>query len=104
MHSNKPKRTTDDLTVVLTIGHSTHTVEEFAIPRLVVIRPCDGSETAYAWRVAIETQDRPVALVLTRQDVPPLDRSRGDAWRRDWPRPLCGASAPGTALMREYDR
>ena len=47
-----------------------------AIPRLVVIRPCDANETAYAWRVAIETQDRPVALVLTRQDVPTLDRSR----------------------------
>ena len=32
--------------------------------------------TAYAWRVAIETQDRPVALVLTRQDVPTLDRNQ----------------------------
>ena len=47
-----------------------------AIPRLVVIRPCDANETAYAWRVAIETRDRPVALVLTRQDVPTLDRNR----------------------------
>ena len=47
-----------------------------AIPRLVVIRPCDANETAYAWRVAIETHDRPVALILTRQDVPTLDRSR----------------------------
>jgi transketolase len=47
-----------------------------AIPRLVVIRPCDANETAHAWRVAIETQDRPLALILTRQDVPTLDRSR----------------------------
>jgi len=47
-----------------------------AIPRLIVIRPCDANETAYAWRVAIETRDRPVALILTRQDVPTLDRSR----------------------------
>ena len=46
-----------------------------AIPRMVVIRPCDANETAYAWRVAIETQDHPVALVLTRQDVPTLDRN-----------------------------
>ncbi|MEO8049168.1 MAG: transketolase [Acidobacteriota bacterium] len=46
-----------------------------AIPRLVVIRPCDANETACAWRVAIETQDRPVALILTRQDVPTLDRN-----------------------------
>ncbi len=47
-----------------------------AVPRLVVIRPCDANETAYAWRVAIESRDRPVALILTRQDVPTLDRSR----------------------------
>ena len=47
-----------------------------AIPRLVVIRPGDANETAVAWRVAIETRDRPVALVLTRQNVPTLDRSR----------------------------
>jgi len=46
-----------------------------AIPRLVVIRPCDANETACSWRVAIETRDRPVALVLTRQDVPTLDRN-----------------------------
>ena len=47
-----------------------------AIPRLIVIRPCDANETACAWRVAIETRDRPVALILTRQDVPTLDRNR----------------------------
>jgi len=47
-----------------------------AVPRLIVIRPCDANETAYAWRVALETSDRPVALILTRQDVPTLDRSR----------------------------
>ena len=47
-----------------------------AIPRLVVIRPCDANETAVAWRVAIETRDRPVALVLTRQNVPTLDRAQ----------------------------
>ncbi|MGO4883876.1 MAG: transketolase [Bryobacteraceae bacterium] len=47
-----------------------------AVPDLAVIRPCDANETAYAWRVAIETRDRPVALILTRQDVPTLDRSR----------------------------
>lgn len=47
-----------------------------AIPRLVVIRPADANETAVAWRVALETHDRPTALVLTRQHVPTLDRSR----------------------------
>lgn len=47
-----------------------------AIPNLVVIRPCDANETAEAWRVAIETRDRPIALALTRQNVPTLDRSQ----------------------------
>jgi transketolase len=47
-----------------------------AIPQLIVIRPADANETAVAWRVAIETRDRPVALVLTRQNVPTLDRKQ----------------------------
>jgi transketolase len=47
-----------------------------AIPNLTVIRPGDANETAVAWRVAVETRDRPVLLVLSRQDVPTLDRSR----------------------------
>ncbi len=45
------------------------------IPYLVVIRPSDANETAVAWRVAIEMRDLPVALILTRQNVPTLDRS-----------------------------
>ena len=47
-----------------------------AVPNLVVIRPADANETAVAWRVALETHDHPVVLVLTRQDLPTLDRSR----------------------------
>lgn len=47
-----------------------------AIPNLVVIRPCDANETALAWRVAIETRNRPIALALTRQNVPTLDRTQ----------------------------
>ncbi len=46
-----------------------------AVPRLVVIRPCDANETATAWRVAVERSKQPVALILTRQNVPILDRS-----------------------------
>jgi transketolase len=45
-----------------------------AIPNLVVIRPGDATETAEAWRIALERRDGPVALVLTRQKVPTLDR------------------------------
>jgi len=47
-----------------------------AIPNLTVIRPGDANETAVAWRVALETRDRPVVLVLSRQNLPTLDRSR----------------------------
>jgi transketolase len=47
-----------------------------AIPDLTVIRPCDANETAVAWRVAVENRHRPVVLVLTRQNLPTLDRSR----------------------------
>ena len=47
-----------------------------AIPNLIVMRPADANETAVAWRVAVETRARPVILVLTRQDVPTLDRNR----------------------------
>src|SRR5450759_215594 len=50
-----------------------------AIPRLIVIRPGDANETAVAWRVAPESHDRPVALILTRQAVPTLDRARFSA-------------------------
>jgi transketolase len=46
------------------------------VPNLTVIRPGDANETAVAWRVAVESRDRPVALILTRQNVPTLDRSR----------------------------
>jgi transketolase len=46
-----------------------------AIPNLTVIRPGDANETAVAWRVALETRGRPVLLVLTRQDLPTLDRT-----------------------------
>ncbi len=47
-----------------------------AIPGLIVIRPGDANETAEAWRVAIETKDQPVALILTRQNVSTFDRAQ----------------------------
>jgi transketolase len=45
-----------------------------AIPKLWVIRPADANETAQAWRVALEREDGPVALLLSRQNIPVLDR------------------------------
>ena len=47
-----------------------------AIPGLDVIRPADANEVAEAWRVAIDRHHQPVALVLTRQNVPILDREK----------------------------
>jgi transketolase len=47
-----------------------------AIPNLWVMRPGDPNETTEAWRVALERQDGPVALLLSRQNVEVLDRSQ----------------------------
>jgi transketolase len=46
-----------------------------AIPHLWVMRPADANETAAAWRVGLEREDGPVALLLSRQNLPVLDRS-----------------------------
>ena len=42
------------------------------MPNLSVIRPADGNETAAAWKLAIESENQPTALVLTRQNLPTL--------------------------------
>ena len=46
-----------------------------AIPHLWFVRPADANETAVAWKIALERSDGPVALSLSRQAVPTLDRS-----------------------------
>ncbi|MBI3894411.1 MAG: transketolase [Acidobacteria bacterium] len=45
-----------------------------AMPHLTVIRPADATETAAAWKLALERPTGPVALILTRQKLPVLDR------------------------------
>lgn len=47
-----------------------------SIPNMTVIRPADANETAFAWKAAIEHKTGPVALVLTRQKVPVIDRNK----------------------------
>jgi transketolase len=47
-----------------------------AIPGLITFRPADANEVVEAWRVIIELQHEPVALILTRQAIPTLDRSK----------------------------
>jgi transketolase len=46
------------------------------LPNLHVIRPADGPETAEAWRAAVRRTDGPTALVLSRQELPVIDRDR----------------------------
>jgi transketolase len=45
-----------------------------AVPNLYVLRPSDANETAAAWRFAMERRGGPTALILSRQDLPVLDR------------------------------
>jgi transketolase len=47
-----------------------------AIPGLLVIRPCDANEVVEAWKVIMQLHHEPAALVLTRQDLPTLDRAK----------------------------
>jgi transketolase len=47
-----------------------------AIPNFTMIRPCDANETAQAWIAALRNRKAPTALVLTRQNVPTLDRKK----------------------------
>jgi transketolase len=47
-----------------------------AIPRLTVLRPADATETAESWRTALTHSDGPVCLVLTRQKLGFIDRTK----------------------------
>ena len=46
-----------------------------ATPNVYVFRPADANETAYCWKAAIKKDDGPSVMVLTRQNLPTLDRS-----------------------------
>src|SRR5579862_196424 len=56
-----------------------------AMPGMMTLRPADANETAQAWRLILERRDHPWSLILTRQPLPTLDRTR---------------YAPATGLMR----
>lgn len=47
-----------------------------AIPNVVVLRPGDANETAYAWLAALQRQDGPTVITLTRQNLPTFDRTK----------------------------
>jgi transketolase len=79
-----------------------HTASLRLIPNLDVWRPCDTTETAFAWAAAIERSDGPTALVFTRQNVPFQHRDemvqasvrRGGYVLADWP-----ADAPARRVV-----
>src|SRR5580692_4401414 len=47
-----------------------------AMPNLIVLRPGDANEVVEAWKIIAQLQHQPVALVLTRQNLPTLDRTK----------------------------
>lgn len=50
-----------------------------SIPNVTTFRPADATETAYGWALALSSQDRPTALILTRQNLPQLENTGADA-------------------------
>ena len=50
-----------------------------SIPGFVVFRPCDAKETAAGWYAAMSRKNSPIALVLTRQNLPQLEMTGTDA-------------------------
>ncbi len=52
-----------------------------SIPNLIVFRPADGRETCVAWNLAMKSKNTPVALILTRQNLPQLENSSKEAAR-----------------------
>jgi transketolase len=61
-------------------GPTHQAVEQFAslraMPGIIVLRPADATETAAAWKYALEHRDAPVAIGLTRQKLPVIDRTK----------------------------
>ncbi len=66
-----------------------------AIPGLKILRPADAEETAAAWRIAMERLDGPTALVLSRQNLPVLQKADPD-----WPSTM----ALGAYVVQNPDR
>src|SRR5687768_5756578 len=83
-----------------------------ALPNLVLIRPADANEVTEAWKFAINHRDRPVALALTRQNLPILDRSvtapakgleKGAYILRDFGEPEIILMASGSEVSLVYE-
>jgi transketolase len=62
-----------------------------SIPNLTVIRPCDGPETAEAWLSALQNQEGPTALILSRQTLSVLERN--ERWKNSARGEVCCSEA-----------
>lgn len=64
-------------------GPTHQPIEQLAMlrstPNLVEFRPADGKETVAAWEYAINSKNEPVAIILSRQDLPYLENTSADA-------------------------
>ena len=72
-----------------------------AMPNMMVVRPSDATETVEAWRVALAHTGGPVAIVLTRQKVPVLDRTVVAPADRSPTAPTC-SSSPRVPLPKSF--
>ncbi|CZQ96290.1 Transketolase, C-terminal domain [Trichococcus ilyis] len=77
---------THDSVAVGEDGPTHEPIEQLAsvrcIPNVQVIRPADGNETAAAWKLALETTDKPTILVLSRQNLPVLEGTTTDVFEK----------------------
>lgn len=67
-----------------------------AIPKMVVLRPADATETIDAWKIALQRRNGPTSLVFSRQNLPILDRSKLD--------PSVGVHRGGYVLWEASDK
>ena len=65
------------------------------IPNLFVFRPADATETAIAWKIALERKDGPAVLALSRQKLPIIDRKQG---------PSADLTAKGAYILSEASK
>lgn len=84
-------------------GPTHQAVEQFAalraMPDLVVLRPADANETAWAWKFALENRRSPTVIALTRQKVPVIDQGRYGSAAQLYQGAYVLADSPGASLL-----
>lgn len=73
-----------------------------AIPNLLVLRPADAEETAQAWKLALSQKDKPVCLILSRQNLPVIkkeDKNKHENFRKGAYIVKYGSADPDTVIL-----